>query len=123
MRADKFLKFETNCLFAKGCGSKFKASELNLCKNHIGECLSYRSFLPKFNCKNSRFSFDKYRCFRLCFVTQSVYLKKPNRKTSLFTFAKDRIYFAFSITFGSSLLVNLIDKSKFYIRAFVFVIV
>lgn len=44
LRADKFLKFETNCLFAKGRSSKFKASELNLCKKPMGRRLSYCSF-------------------------------------------------------------------------------
>ncbi|ERJ23847.1 hypothetical protein UNSW3_1222 [Campylobacter concisus UNSW3] len=45
MRADKFLKFETICLFAKAEVVNLRqASELNLCKKPTGECLSYCSF-------------------------------------------------------------------------------
>jgi len=43
-------------LFAKGRGSKFKASELNLYKEPMGECLSYRSFCQNLIVKNSTFS-------------------------------------------------------------------
>jgi len=34
----------------------WQMSELNLCKNHIGECLSYRSFCQNLIVKNSTFS-------------------------------------------------------------------
>ena len=98
-------------IVCKGRGSKFEASELNLCKKSMGRRPSCRSFLLKFNCKRFHVQFGKYRRFRLCFVTQSVYLKKRKRKTS-FYFAKDRICFMFFITFNGRLCVNLTIKAN-----------
>jgi len=43
-------------IVCKGRGNKFKASELNLCKKPMGECLSYRSFCQNLIVKNSTFS-------------------------------------------------------------------
>ncbi|QPH85643.1 hypothetical protein [Campylobacter concisus] len=45
MIADKFLKFETNCLFVKvAVVNLWQASELNLCKKPMGRRLSCRVF-------------------------------------------------------------------------------
>lgn len=77
-----FWLFNKKCLFAKvAVVNLWQASELNLCKKPMSECLSYRSFCQNLIAKNSRFSFGKYRCFRLCLVMQSVYLKKRKRIT------------------------------------------
>jgi len=54
---DKFLKFETICLFVKvAVVNLWQASELSLCKKPMGECLSYRSFCQKLIVKNFTFS-------------------------------------------------------------------
>jgi len=86
-------------LFAKGCDSKFKASELNLCKKPMGRRPSCRSFCENLIVKIPRLVWQVPILYTLPSDAKRIF-KKAQEKN----FFKNRICFTFSITLVAGFL-------------------